>query len=497
MYSASIVVASGLLLAPAAAQAANTFVDATRPDNTGDCLTPATACQTISGGSGGAAKAGAGDTVFVVDPAAPTTYAESVFLNLGKSLVALSADPTETIIDNGTGMGTTPAIFVNGAAGGSVEGFTIRSDYEALLAQSPVTVRDNIFDEGTPPTNTVGVDVQVDASADGSLVTENTFVDPTPTAAQNQSALFVGGSSTISDNSFADFVLSISAGGGPAAAPTISGNQIAGVRVGSSAGVGIFVSQGSPTIDNNRIDGFFFAMPNDFVTGIFVGGPGAVGATLRRNVIIGPRFGVTVQDTSGPVTLEGDLIVQSRIAGLQLFDNAPDDVGIANATATNVTIVDTEDPTVIFEAEVVLSDANLTLDSSIIDDKGIDDQGSAACTITFSRGPSTGADCDNFQTTADPLLNDYHLTAASTLIDAGNAALPAPGSLDIDGQPRALSSVPACTLMPGRRDIGADEFAPATGIDCPTGTPPKKCKKGRKLKKGKCVKKKRKKRKKR
>jgi hypothetical protein len=35
----------GVLAAlPAAARAADTFADASRPDNSGDCLTPATAC---------------------------------------------------------------------------------------------------------------------------------------------------------------------------------------------------------------------------------------------------------------------------------------------------------------------------------------------------------------------------------------------------------------------------------------------------------------------
>jgi hypothetical protein len=39
--------------------------------------------------------------------------------------------------------------------------------------------------------------------------------------------------------------------------------------------------------------------------------------------------------------------------------------------------------------------------------------------------------------------------------------------LDVDGDPRALSSTPGCTLTAGQRDIGADEFVPATGIGCP------------------------------
>ena len=79
---ASIAVAISLAL-PAAAQAANTYVDEDRPNNGGNCLTPATACKTIAGVDGGLAKAGAGDTVFVDGG----TYNESFILGAGKSLI--------------------------------------------------------------------------------------------------------------------------------------------------------------------------------------------------------------------------------------------------------------------------------------------------------------------------------------------------------------------------------------------------------------------------
>ena len=51
---------------------------------------------------------------------------------------------------------------------------------------------------------------------------------------------------------------------------------------------------------------------------------------------------------------------------------------------------------------------------------------------------------------ADPGSGDYHLSASSPCIDAGNPAYhPAPGETDIDGQPR---------LFGGRVDMGADEY---------------------------------------
>jgi hypothetical protein len=51
------------------------------------------------------------------------------------------------------------------------------------------------------------------------------------------------------------------------------------------------------------------------------------------------------------------------------------------------------------------------------------------------------------------------------MIDAGNPAAPGVGSLDFDGDPRALDATPHCTGNVARRDIGADEFVPGS-IDC-------------------------------
>jgi hypothetical protein len=91
----------------------------------------------------------------------------------------------------------------------------------------------------------------------------------------------------------------------------------------------------------------------------------------------------------------------------------------------------------------------------------------------------------------------FHLLATSPLIDIGDPAAPAPGTLDFDQQARAIMGTPSCTV---RRDIGADEFVPVFPIAPPaycnptaltptpvTSNPPgtspkKKCKKKRKKK---------------
>ncbi len=88
------------------------------------------------------------------------------------------------------------------------------------------------------------------------------------------------------------------------------------------------------------------------------------------------------------------------------------------------------------------------------------------------------------------------------MIDAGNTAAPPAGSVDYDGDARAIDADGACPDTP-RRDIGADELL-KPALDCtpaanpPTPQQPKaKCKKKKKKKKGKAAAKKCKKKKKR
>jgi hypothetical protein len=169
-----------------------------------------------------------------------------------------------------------------------------------------------------------------------------------------------------------------------------------------------------------------------------------------------------------------------------------------------------------------------SLDTAIL--READDNGTASVTTSFSNlNPASnistnnpdGDGADAGMGTIDPLGGDvnvvsgfvnpgtdFHLMASSPLLDIGDPASPGTGP-DIDGDPRAVLATPLCSP---RRDIGADEFVPASPVTPPascnppaitpttvpppstTAPPPKKCKKGRKLKKGKCVKKKRKKR---
>ncbi len=323
------------------------------------------------------------------------------------------------------------------------------------------------------------------------------------------------GAATVSDNTISGYqsgVFASGSGPGATSTPTIAGNTITDshqVLGTGGAGVGS-LNNANPTITGNQVS----APGTGSSTGIFVNGfsaPAATGATLQRNTVSGAfAAGISIRDNGLAVTLDSDFVTGATL-GFDFQDQGPaDDPMFGDVTATNITAWgNTQD--------VSLLQNTLTLDSSIVEDPI--SIASATCVITFSRGPTTtGTPCQTFQTTAAPgFVNagagDLHLLSTSPMIDMGNTADPPAGTLDTDGDPRAVAPASACTPEPGRRDIGADEFlAPPPPDGCfpdadstptitttPTTNPPatttppvKKCKKGRKLKKGKCVKKKRK-----
>jgi len=97
----------------AAAAAADTFADASRPNDLGDCLTPATACKTINAAI---AKAGDAGTVHVEGG----MYAENVVSN-GTSIVADAGTPT---LSPTSGV----ALEDTGGPGATIQGLTFSSN---------------------------------------------------------------------------------------------------------------------------------------------------------------------------------------------------------------------------------------------------------------------------------------------------------------------------------------------------------------------------------
>jgi hypothetical protein len=454
----AVVMSLGALTAfPALASAADTFADASRPDNAGACLTPATACKTISGVDGAVAKASSGSTVHVE----PGTYAENVSLPGGISLVADSGHPT---ISPNVGI----ALTVTGGPAATIQGLTFSSN---VTAQPELLLEDG---------------------AGSAIVRDNTLLDPTPTSGDNQVGIRTTsqGAPEITDNGFSSLMHGIQvlppSTGGPGA-PLISANTFRGVH---DNGAGIRVnSMSSHAVTGPTTATLVGNLIHDPGAGQSVGvqlldggsiaadpAAPAAGLTMVGNRILGGIDGVQDIGARAPVTFFDDVIARtgdSTIGGAAINAAAVNGLG-GDLTVTNEDLVNNVN--LAFELE----NNHLTLDSSIASES-IFKLGTASCNILFSAGSSTSGDsCQTFQTKeapsfVDPATDDYHLTAAgnAALIDHGNPAPPPSGATDFDGDPRAIDADGACPLDP-IRDIGADEFNPEIPTCAPSsvGAPP-------------------------
>lgn len=426
--------------------AADTYVNAGAGDDSNDCLSAGQACETIAGPMGAVAKATAGATVHV----APGTYPEAVQLPDGKSLVA-SGSVDATIIAPAAGTAVTVP---SGSSGGTIAGLTLRSAASSsptVVLQGSASVRNSVLDSDV---NDYVAQLDIGDAAGGSVARGNSFSDP---VSDGQYAIETTASSaTISRNvvdgyNQALYVHDPTAPGDATA--TFSRNEITGTHVIPGGAAAIYAVDAHATISRNLIHEPGSGSPE----GVMIwdtSNDGPAGATLTRNRIADHVTGVRVLDTASPVTLDSDLITGASY-GIYASDSdlAP---GEGNVIATNVTIDGGFD--------VRLQDATLTLDSGILAGSGVLEQGSAGCTIAFSRGPAGSGDCGTFQTNADPKFKDpfagnYHLKKSSPMIDRGNPAAPPPGSKDIDGDKRALDG-PDGSGCEGakRRDIGTDEY---------------------------------------
>ncbi len=462
--------AASLALA-GAAPAQDFFVDKDTGDDANASLNPAcpqaNPCQTLVTGSGIASGSGNGNTVRVDDSATPYT-ADNISLCGG---VSIAADEFVDGAESSDGRpvvnaSSASAFFVSsGCDAGTISGLRFETnDLTGInTALGPMTaITDNVFEDLGASGGDVGIVVGT-------------------------------GSPTISGNSFSGVLRGVQVNGG---SPTISGNEFSGMRasaVGAGAG-------------NLTLTGNFVHDPGLGADGFRIGNSGptqALSATVTRNRIFGGGSGIVVSDTAGPVILDSDLVAGASTSAISIGDSGDD--GDAATTIRNVTVVADSAAS----SDIITDAAAITLDSTIVGDIGIVSVNGGTCSISFSRGPVTGAGCDGFQTTADPqfvdvLGGDFHLLAGSPMIDAGDTASPPLGALDIDGQARALDGDGACPLIQ-RRDIGADEFSIAqpTCAPPPDGTPPssppsspppathkKKCKKKKKAKKGAVVSKK-------
>ena len=436
-----------LAVLPSVAAAAPRYVDAETGYDTDPTCPISAPCDTLTYAI---ANSAAGDEVLVDNG----TYIESVTLGDGRSLRFdnfVVADGTGPAIVDG---GASTAVTVPASGAGHIRDLTLRGDANGVLMNGLGEVVGNTFDE-LDAANAIGVHATADA-ADASIH-DNTFVDPAPAPTRPRLGVYAPSSAVdVVDNSFAGFNTAVWAQGPGSGTTVVAGNEITGTH--NSPGVGQSIvagGTGQVVVRENTVS----AASGTGAIGITA----LTGAALLRNEITGHETGVFVPIDATGVTLEGDRIWGNTHDGLVVLDLGPAG-GTTSATATNVTLV--ENGSNDFRADSSV----LTLDSSIVETPSW--SGSASCTITFSRADAIGTDptgCDGFQTTDAPMFvdapnGDLHLPAASPMLDIGNPAAPV-AAIDFDGDPRAVDATPECAGNVDRRDIGADEFAPAP-IDC-------------------------------
>jgi hypothetical protein len=453
-----------LALAPSAS-ALTRYVDAETGSNADPECSQATPCQTVMQG---VASADPNDVIAVDNGG----YAGAVTLGSGMSLEYqdfVSGDGTNPpVIDGGAGHG----VEVISSGAGHIRGFALRGDASGVTLNGPAEVDSNTFNDATA-VNLIGLTAT--AASAGSVIHDNAFIDLSPVASSSGVGVYISAAVEVRDNTIQNMNVGVFGGGVGVNPAVIEGNIVTGTHNSPTQGRALSSSNSGPIVfRENAISG----AEGLSVTGISP----ANDTSLIRNSVTGHQTGVFVGGDYTDVSLNGDRIWGNTQDGIQAFDNG------ANSERTSVTatgVTSYGNGGVGFRVE----SSDFTLDSSIVDSWS--SSGTAACTITFSRGDTTGdpSTCDDFQTTADPMFvnaanGDFHLLEGSPMIDAGNPAAPPTGDVDFDGDDRALDGTPECSGNVQRRDIGADEFAaplpdciaPDTSFD---KTPPKKSKRKR------------------
>ena len=443
----ALALAAVALAAPQPVLAITRYVDNSGTDQAlsgphSGCADPNLPCKTIGFALGQAIPQG--DDIKVGGGNYSESLAPSVDIVGGVNFKP-PATQGSTVVENGPSA-TKPAITLSFPI--RIAHLIVHSNYQPVLVKAAATIEDDTFNQGAAPS--AGAVVQIDPGAGSPRIAGNTFLDPSPASAWTGVNNKSTGEPVIQGNQFAGVSLALKLDSGTV---DVRGNDIAGA---GSVGV-LIAGNARATLTENKIRG-----PNTNF-GVSLGTPNPV--ALHRNVVRQTTRAIALGNGTGAgITLDGDLIVKNDVGLISQADaNNGGGVSVHNATIVDNT------------QDISMNNRNLALDSSVFG--GIALSGHVNCDIAFSA--STKPDppaCGSYATGiapafANPGAYDYHLTAGSPLIDAGNPAQPAAGDVDFEGESRALDGNGDCRAT---RDIGADEapaVPPATSCD-PASPPP-------------------------
>lgn len=435
------------------------------------CDSTANPCNTISEATG---TSSSGDVIQI----GGDVYVVAATLPPGVSLVEANFNPALTAdngaqaeINGGAGVGVT----MSAGSGAQLSGLTVEGDADAVQilvgnGGTTVSLTGNTFPSADTD-NDARVFVVSNTGTANLTFDGNNWDSPLIINANlNRKGLDSSANGTVNatvrNNTFDGFSDGILFAGSD---PLISGNTFTRVYEDIAAGIrhAIRLIDSSGVIENNTI-----RAANDSGEAISVDNTSGVAnesPVLRRNHI--------TDFDSSPIRATGtaagadsltvtDSVLESELSGIVAF-------GLGGGiTASGLTIAGGTAGS----GSMFLDDSNLSLDSSTVE-QVIQTAGTTTCAIAFSRGPLTAApgdptDCSNdFQTSAAPGFvddpnDDYRLAPGSPLIETGNPAAPAAGSLDLGGTLRAQDGNGDGVA---RRDIGAyevgDTFPPETTLD--------------------------------
>ncbi len=231
-----------------------------------------------------------------------------------------------------------------------------------------------------------------------------------------------------------------------------------------SVGGGIGGTQGSPTVRGNVIEDNAGALLGGGVSCVGCPSVTVTGNTIRRNRNF-QGGGVGIQ-AAGAGLIANNLIVSN--AG-ELDGGGVMVTGSSGVVVANNTIVANRSPNgggiFLFQSTATVVNNVVALNTSTRHGAGIGCRDSGGATVTFndffSNSSETSSGCTPGTGTlaVDPLFvnaaaGDYHLQAASPLVDAGSNAVAGLPATDIDGQPRIQDGNGDLDAV---IDVGADE----------------------------------------